>query len=220
MHFEILAEDLSGKIIVEAVVEKILSSISGEHSYRVIPYRGLGHIPENLGGTADPRRRLLLEKLPRLLRGYGKSLRDFPAAVIVVVDADDRDCVAFKREMLDVLESCNPKPDTLFRLAVEEIEAWLLGDQRAVRSAYPNARESALSNYVQDSICDTWEKLADAIYPGGSRRLKPLGYPEVGRVKCEWAMKIAKNLEPDANLSVSFQVFLMGVRNLANLEGN
>lgn len=220
MHFEILVEDESGKIVVETVVENILSSISGEHSYRVISYRGLGHIPRNLSNTTDPQRRLLMEKLPRLLRGYGKSLRDFPAAVIVVVDADDRDCVAFKKEMLHVLDSCNPKPDALFRLAVEEIEAWLLGDQIAVRAAYPDARDSALNSYVQDSICGTWEKLADAIYPGGSRRLKPLGYPEVGRVKCEWAMKIAKNLDPDANLSRSFQVFQTGIRHLASLESN
>lgn len=218
MHFEVLVEDQSGKIALESIMDKILDSDANEHTWRIISYRGIGRLPKNLRGVADPQKRILLDRLPSLLRGYGKSHQDFPAAVIVVVDLDDRDCMEFKRELLDVLNACIPRPKTLFRIAIEEGEAWFLGDRNAVKAAYPNAKDSVLSSYVQDSICGTWEVLADAVYPGGATGLKNLGYPETGRAKCEWAGVIAPYMDVDSNESKSFQVFRDGVRNLAGID--
>lgn len=212
VHFEILVEDQSGKIILEAITGKILGS---DHTCRIFSYGGLGHIPKDLTGRTDPRGRLLLNKLPGLLRGYGKSQQYFPAAVIVVVDLDDRDCLDFKQQMMDILDNCDPKPTTLFRIAIEEIEAWLLGDPDAIKMAYPRVREQILNDYVPDSICGTWEMLADAIYPGGSQKLEKPGYPHTGRLKSEWAHNIAPCLDPERNRSKSFQVFRDGLRNLA-----
>ncbi len=214
MHFEILIEDQSGKIILETITGKILGE---DHAYRIIPYKGVGHIPKDLSGRTDPRGRLLLNKLPRLLKGYGNSLREFPSAVIVVVDLDDKDCLVFKQQMMNILNTCNPKPITLFRIAIEEIEAWLLGDPTAIKMAYPGVREQILNDYVQDSVCGTWETLADAIYPGGSQSLKNIGYPHIGRMKSKWAGNIAPYLDPERNHSKSFQVFRDGLRNLAGI---
>ncbi len=101
----------------------------------------------------------------------------------------------FKQEMLDILNDFNPQPTTLFRIAIEEGEAWLLGDRNALKSAYPRAKEQVLRTYVQDSICGTWEKLADAVYPGGSQKLKQLGWPHTGKAKCEWANNITPHLD-------------------------
>ena len=215
MHFEILIEDKSGKIILETITGKILGE---DHACRIIPYKGVGHIPEDLSGKADLRGRLLLNKLPGLLRGYGKSLREFPSAVIVVVDLDNKDCLDFKQKLMDILNTCDPKPTTLFRIAIKEIEAWLLGDPDAIKMAYPRVREQILKGYVQDSVCGTWETLADAIYPGGSQSLKKKGYPHIGRLKSEWAGNIAPYLDPERNRSKSFQVFRDGLRNLAGIE--
>ncbi len=158
-----------------------------------------------------------MDRLPKLLKGYGKSHQDFSAAVIVVVDLDDKDCRAFKQEMLDVLKTCNPQPITLFRIAIEEGEAWLLGDRNAIKTAYPRAKEQVLNGYMQDSICGTWEKLADAIYPEGSQKLKQLGWPYTGQAKCEWAKNIAPHLDVESNQSRSFQTFRNGIRNLAGI---
>ncbi|MEA2083612.1 MAG: DUF4276 family protein [Thermodesulfobacteriota bacterium] len=218
MHFEILVEDASGKIALESILEKILGPNGQDHTYRIVPYKGIGHIPKDLRGTTDPQKRILLDRLPKLLRGYGKSLQGYPAAVIVVVDLDDKDCLGFKQELLDILNACNPQPTTLFRIAIEEGEAWLLGDRNAVKTAYPRAKERVLNQYVQDSICGTWEKLADAVYPGGSQKLKRLGWPHSGRAKCEWAEKIAPHLDVEVNQSNSFQVFRDGIRDMARLE--
>ena len=217
MHFEVLVEDQSGSIVLEAILKKILGENNNLHSWKMIPYKSLGRIPKNLRGVTDPSKRILLDRLPKLLRGYGKSLQK-ASAVIVVVDLDHKNCVAFKQELLNVLNACGPTPNTLFRIAIEESEAWLLGDRNAVKSAYPNARDTVLEDYIQDSICGTWEVLADAVYSGGSARLKRSGYQETGKAKCEWARKIAHHIDVDMNLSKSFQVFRDGVRNLAAIS--
>ncbi|MCF6177784.1 MAG: hypothetical protein L3J63_00130 [Geopsychrobacter sp.] len=214
MHFEILIEDASGKLALDSIMGKILGPNEQDHTYKVIPYKGIGRIPKNLRGKTDPQKRILLDRLPRLLRGYGKSFQSFPAVVVVVVDLDNKSGVAFKQEMLDILNNCNPKPTTLFRIAIEEGEAWLMGDRNAVKTAYPHAKDQILNTYVQDSICGTWEMLADVVYPGGVQKLKQLGWPYTGQAKCEWAENIAPHLDVENNQSRSFQVFRDGIRNL------
>ena len=214
MHFELLIEDESGRIAVDAVLEGILGANGAPHSWRTHGYKGLGRIPKTLHGKTDPTKRLLLNHLPRLLRGYGKSLGD-SAAVVVVVDLDDRDCIGFKRELLAVLNACRPRPTTLFRIAIEEIAAWLLGDRDAVKAAYPRAKDAVLNAYEQDAICGTWEVLADAVHAGGAAALVKAGGPAPGAAKCAWARKIAPRMEPDHNRSPSFRAFRDGVRRLA-----
>ena len=217
MHFEILVEDASGEILLDRVLKKILGENGVTHTWRQHPYKGVGRIPKNLRKLPNRGTRILLEHLLRLIRGYGKSL-DESSSVVVVVDLDDRDCMAFKAELLDVLEACNPRPRTLFRIAIEESEAWLLGDREALKTAYPNAKAGALSAYEQDSICGTWERLADAVHRGGAAALKRAGWRAAGTAKCEWADKIGAHMNPDRNRSKSFQVFRDGVRKLASLD--
>ena len=214
MHLEVLVEDLSGSIALEILLEKILGKNDSEHSWRIHPYKGIGGFPPGLKPKSDPRKRILLDQLPRILRGYGRSLPDH-SAVVVVVDLDDRDCMKFKQELLAVLDDCDPSPRTLFRIAIEESEAWLLGDRAAVREAYPEAKVPVLNAYEQDSICGTWERLADAVHPGGSMPLKQAARHEAGKAKCEWARRIAPHMDPDRNRSKSFQVFRDGIRSLA-----
>ena len=218
MHVEVLVEDKSGSVALDCLLEKILGANGSVHSWNTIAYNGLGHIPKNLRGVTDPKQRILLDRLPRLLRGYGRSLPQSDA-VVVVVDLDRRDCRAFKRELLAVLNACRPRPRTLFRIAIEESEAWLLGDRAAVKAAYPGAKDSVLNGYVPDSICGTWEVLADAVRPGGAARLKQSGYPETGTAKREWAEKIAPHVDVNRNRSKSFQVFRDGVKALVQ-DGN
>ena len=94
----------------------------------------------------------------------------------------------------------------------------MLGDRAAVTAAYPNTREAVLNGYVQDSICGTWEVLADAVHPGGAARLNQSSYPATGEAKSEWARNIAPRMDVKNNQSESFQVFRDGVRNLAGIQ--
>lgn len=213
MHLEVLVEDQSGTIAVNLLLEKVLGANGQLHSWRTHSYKGIGKLPPDLGKGADPRKRLLLDRLPKLLRGYGKSLRSGDR-VLVVVDSDRKDCAAFEAELLKVLSRCDPAPETLFRIAVEEIEAWYLGDSEALLAAYPKAKTSVLKAYVQDSVCGTWELLADAVHPGGSKALKQQGWPAIGLQKSVWARRISEHMNMEANRSPSFKAFREGVRRL------
>lgn len=213
MHLEILVEDQSGKIVLDRLLPKILRG-DETHTFRVHAYKGIGRIPKGMRPGQDPKKRILLDQLPRLLQGYGASLRHMEAIVIVVVDLDDRVCVDFKQEILALADRCQPRPRLLVRIAIEEIEAWLLGDRDAVLAAYPRANRKVFGDYEQDSICATWELLADAIHPGGAAGLKSKGWPAPGQAKSEWARRIVPHMDVEANQSPSFVAFRDGIRKL------
>ena len=220
MHFEILVEDQSGKKTLDTVVPKMIGE--GD-SFKVIPYKGIGRIPKDLVGKTDPRKRILLDRLPKLLGGYGRTFSQYPdgysAVVIVVCDLDDRCQKTFRDELVDVLDATFPKPAAYFCLAIEEGEAWLLGDLPAVLQAYPRARMDVLRRYVNDSICGTWETLADAIHPGGSGALSKSGWQAVGMEKAKWASDIAPDMDVASNKSPSFQYLREKIQLLASPVG-
>lgn len=215
MHFEILVEDQSGKKALDILIPKIIDE---QHTFESHFYKGIGHIPKNLKNETDVSKRILLNQLPRLLRGFGKTFANypsnFPAVLIVICDLDRRCLKKFLQELLSVLNSCNPKPETLFCLAVEEGEAWFLGDIPAIKKAYPKAKDNILNRYQNDSICGTWEFLADAIFTGGSSALKNKGRGAVGREKSIWAEKIAPGMNVEQNSSPSFRYFRDKIREL------
>ena len=215
MHFEILVEDQSGKRVLDILTPKILGD---QHTFRVIDYRGIGRIPKNLRSRTDASNRLLLDQLPKLLQGYGRTFAgyspNYSAAVIVVCDLDDKCLKTFRQELFAVLNACNPKPETRFCIAIEEGEAWLLGDLPAVKAAYPKAREDVLNGYQNDAICGTCELLADAVSSGGSSALRKKGWLAEGREKSDWAENIAPRMDVDANASPSFQYFRDKIRDL------
>lgn len=211
MHFEILVEDRSGKKALDVLIPKI---IGAQDTFKVRGYKGIGRIPKDLRPRTQANKRILLDQLPKLLRAYGQTFANYPAVLFVVCDLDDRCLKAFRRELLAVLHACNPKPDTRFCVAIEEGEAWLLGDIPAIKAAYPQARDSVLNGYVNDSICGTWELLADAVFPGGSKALAEKEWQSVGREKSVWATKISPLMDVENNASPSFQYFREKLRAL------
>jgi len=136
MHFEILVEDDSGKEMLNVLLPKILPK-DRDATFRVISYKGIGSIPKGLKTSQEASKRTLLNQLPRLLQGYGKTFKSNRSlyAVIVVCDLDDRDFRSFLNELNAVLDNCTEVPLVSFCLAIEEGEAWLLGDIQAVLSA-------------------------------------------------------------------------------------
>ena len=215
MHFEVLVEDQSGKKALDILIPKI---IGDQHTFRVTEYREIGHIPKNLKSGTDASKRILLNQLIRLLRGHGKTFASYPAnysaAVIVVCDLDDKCLKVFRQELFRVLNACNSRPVTRFCVAIEEGEAWLLGDISAIKIAYPNARDNVLSGYTNDAICGTWELLADAIFQGGATGLKNKGWRAVGREKSIWAACIAPLINVKNNKSPSFHYFRQKIQEL------
>lgn len=189
MHFEILVEDISGKRMLDILMPKLVNEL--QHTFKVISYKGIGRIPKRKGNNMNASNRILLDQLPKLLRGYGKTYVNYPvncpAVVILVCDLDNKILDDFLQELIDVLNACNPKPKTKFCIAIEEGEAWFLGDIPAIKNVYPRAKDAILNSYQNDSICGTWEKLAEACRSCLSWR-----YPssfETG-LACNWQRKI------------------------------
>jgi len=215
MHLEILVEDISGKRMLDLLLPKL---IAPDSTFSVHPYRGIGRVPGNMRDTRNASNRILLDNLPKLLKGYGRAFSSYPneysAAVLLVCDLDSKNLDTFLSELNRVLDACNPAPLTSFCIAIEEGEAWFLGDRTAIISAFPNAKIDVLNSYEQDTICGTWELLANAIYAGGQRALSAKGKQAVGYEKSQWAEKITPNMEVGRNVSPSFLFFVNSIRAL------
>ena len=216
MHFEVLVEDSSGAALMEHLIPKLLGEAAGSCTWRIHNYRGIGRIPKNMTLQMDAAKKTLLDNLPRLLEGYGRT----PGydAVLVLVDTDDRNVAAFKQALKDVLARCPNAPQTVFGLATEEIEAWYFGDRVAVLEAYPRADKKVLDKYQQDAVCGTWEMLADALAKGGVAAVKAQGFWKVGELKHEWANRIGPLMDVGRNQSPSFQATRNGVVELVSVN--
>jgi len=217
MHFEILIEDISGKAALEILIPKIIGDI---HTFNIHSYKGIGRIPQGLTASSDSQKRILLDQLPRLIQGYGETFAhypsSYPAVLMIICDLDDKCLRNFRRELLNCLDKCYKKPNTYFCIAIEEGESWYLGDINAIQTAYPKAKINILNAYENDSICGTWEKLADAIFSGGSQGLAKLGWQAVGKEKMAWARNIPPYMNVDNNQSPSFCYFREKLRSLSS----
>ncbi|MDR2603831.1 MAG: DUF4276 family protein [Desulfovibrio sp.] len=221
MHFAILVEDRSGKKALDNLIPKIVRCDNGANTFFIHSYKGIGHIPKDLKSHTEANKRILLDQLPKLLKGFGRTFAgygsSYKAVVIVVCDLDDKNEHKFLDELQNLLDACGDSPpETRFCLATEEGEAWLLGDIPAVRKAYPKARDSVLQRYKNDSVCGTWELLADAVYEGGAAALKAKGRQAVGAEKCKWASEITPFMVAENNNSPSFRRFRTALTTLAD----
>lgn len=216
MNFEILVEDMSGGKLLESLVPKILGYDSCSHSWRIHTYRGLGRLPKNLKAESDPSKRKLLHRLPDILAGYDRSPGyDF---VMVLMDSDARDCKAMLHELKEIPAQKELKIPVMFRLSIEEVEAWYFGDRAAIAAAYPKARLQKLASYQQDSVCGTWEALLEITHQRIAKSVKGSGWMAAGKIKHEWATLIGPFMDIDRNESPSFQKFKNGLRRMLDLQ--
>lgn len=195
MKLHILVEGPAEAALLRGWLRRFLPG----HTASIIQHRGKGRLPANPATHPDPRREGLLDQLPAKLRAYGRSLDPATDRLLVLMDLDQDDCSELKGRLLRTLETCDPRPVALFRIAIEETEAFYLGDPEAIRRAFPKARLSRLKSYQQDSICGTWELFQEVI----QERLED---------KVGWAEKMGEHLGTawqgnGANHSPSFRQF-------------
>lgn len=219
MHFQFLIEDQSGAALIEVLMQRI-SLINGDITYNCKSFKGLGGFTKK-NTVKETKSGKLLNDLATYLRGFNKSLQYISAVIIVVLDNDTRNTDEFLAELNRVAQQNLITVDHVFCIAVEEVEAWLLGDAAAILAAYPLAKVQQLHAYVQDSICGTWEILADVVYPGGVSKLKKEcpTYIEIGKCKSEWAQKIGTHMNIEHNNSPSFKHFITEItKRLSNVS--
>jgi len=211
MHIEILTEDSSTTELLKILVPKLIGTYGEPHTWRLHAYKGMGRLPKDLQRHGDPAKRVLLDQLPRLLGGLGATTSGVDL-IVVVLDSDNRDCKAFLSELKGVASACKVESKTMFRLAIEETEAWYLGDWPALLAAYPKAKAKILREYEQDSVCGTWELLANAVVDGGLEVVRRRGGPLPGDLKHEWARNVGPRMSVEENASPSFLKFCAGLR--------
>ena len=208
MFFYFLIEDQSGEALIHKVMEKMQHKFSNLY-YDCKAFKGIGGFTKR-NTVKETKNEKLLDSLTTYLRGFNKSLKSGDYAVVVVLDNDDRNTEEFKQKLKSIIDQNSITIDHIFAIAVEEMESWLLGDSAAVLTAYPNAKLNVIRSYAQDSICGTWELLADAIYPGGLAKMKKdcPTYREKGLIKSEWASNIGDYMDLGKNESPSFNYFI------------
>ena len=196
MFVEFFLEEPSAEAFLQRFVVKLLPA-GTEVAFRVF------------SGKPD-----LLKKLPERL----KAMSWIPAdhRIVVLVDEDRQDCAALKAQLetaardAGLLTKSAAKGKSfkvLNRIAVEELEAWFLGDPQAIRSAYPRFKPShvaAVNRRDPDAVRGgTWEAL--------ERALQQAGYYSTGLPKIEVARNIGDRLVVTRNNSTSFRQFVQGI---------
>ena len=214
MYFQFLIEDQSSEVLINIIMKKIISIYPQlQISYDSKSFRGIGGFTKK-NMLKDTKTGNLLNDLATYLRGFNKSLQGIEAAIFVVLDNDKRDTSSFYEQLEKVALENNISIDHVFCIAVEEVEAWLLGDEVAISEAYPKYKSSFLKKYVQDSVCGTWEVLANVVYPGGIEKIRKNNYSYmiIGTLKSEWAKNIGLNMNIFSNNSPSFNHFISEIK--------
>lgn len=211
MHFQFLIEDQSSAVLIVKIMEK-LTQDDFKNTFDCKAFQGIGGFTRK-NTVKETRTGKILNDLATYMRGFQRSLQGIDAVLIIVLDSDKRDPEQFRDELEEVAKNNHISMEHVFCLAIEEVEAWLLGDELAIQKAYPSYKKNVLHTYEQDSICGTWELLADVVYKGGIREIKKkkMSFMEIGRLKAEWADKIGNYMDFEQNKSPSFQFFYQAV---------
>ncbi len=196
-HLEILVEEPSTEAALREVMPKILH---GRAHWKAI----------NMGSKGR-----LLKVLPDRLRAYRKRIDSGEdLKIIVLVDRDSDNCETLKQRLEAIASHSGLTTKTavngqgefqvVTRIAIEELEAWFIGDVDALKAAFTSLRGVKFpGNFRNPDNGGTWEQL--------HRFLKRRGIYQKSYPKIEAARKIAKHMEPSRNLSRSFQNFRQGV---------
>lgn len=203
-HVEVLVEERSMAVALEAILPKLLGPIS----FAVRDFQGK---PD------------LVAKLPQRLRGYAKAASP-GLRIVVLVDRDRDDCDDLKAQLEGMAAAAGLRTRTALRskrgggawmivnrIAVEELEAWYFGDWAAVRAAFP--RVSA--NVPRQAPYRNPDAIKGGTAEAFERVLRNAGYFDEGLSKIRAARAVAQRLDPAANTSRSFQVFRDAILELA-----
>lgn len=154
----------------------------------------------------------LLQKLPLLLRGYAQRMQygEPDLRIVVVMDADslgvrrlqELEAIAQAAGLTTDATAAGQRFVVLNRLAVNELESWLLGDRQAVQTAYPRIRFGSLKP-DPDYLAKPSDKLLEM--------LQQIGLFPNGPRKPEWARTIGAHMDPVQNASTSFRLFQQGI---------
>jgi hypothetical protein len=173
-----LLEEYSMKVLLEELLPRVFPDL---------PFLCIAH-----EGKQD-----LERSIPRKLRAW----REPGARFIVLRDNDDGDCRALKQHLLGL---CTERPDTVVRIACQELEAWYLGDPVALAKAFGDAGLATVGQRARFRDPDCVVQPAQALV-----KLVP------SFQKVSGARRMAPLLDPTRSKSRSFRALIDAVQRLA-----
>jgi len=195
MHIEFLVEEPSMEMTLKILIPKMIGS---QHTFVIHNFQD---------------KKKLLKRLPKRMQAYANFLPS-DWRIVVLVDRDNDNCKQLKQALSKASHVVIKKKGhvVLHRIAIEELEAWFLGDIPAIRVEFPKVPANLYKNKKfrdPDAIKGgTWETL--------DKLLKDYGYQ--GLFKTDFAKRVAPFMDIEKNRSKSFQVFRDGLRKMVNQQ--
>lgn len=184
----IFTEELSLKNVLDVILPKILPV---DVYYRIYPHQGK-------------------EDLERALTSTLPSISKIPGSKILITrDQDNNDCVELKKHIFDIVNG-NCSCDFSIRIVCKELEAWFLGDMKAIEKAYPRFKAESHINKSE------FRNVDKVHYP--NRQLLKIIPEYTGRnslPKLEAAENISQYLDISKNNSESFNHTIKAIQRLA-----
>ncbi len=168
------------KVLLEALLPRLYPGLS----FQCVPHEG---------------KQDLEKSIPRKLRAWTEPGVRF----CIIRDNDGADCLALKRRLAALCAEAG-RPETLVRIACQELEAWYFGDPKAVARAYELNEERFVQKAKRSRFRDP-----DAI-TGPAQALTEL-VKEFQKVS--GARRIGPHLGRD-NRSASYRMLLTGMDRL------
>jgi hypothetical protein len=175
-----LLEEYSMKVLLEALLPRVFPALR----FLCVPHEG---------------KQDLERSIPKKLKAW----REPGARFIVVRDNDNGDCRALKHRLVGL---CTARPDTVVRIACQELEAWYLGDPAALAEAFGDVRLAEIGRRAQFRDPDTVVNPAAAL-----EELVP------SFQKVSGARLLGPRLDPARNSSGSFRALMDAVQRLTSL---
>lgn len=162
------------------------------------------HLDENYFIRPHEGKSDLMRSIPRKLKGFGAQ-RNQVTGFVIVQDQDSNDCKKLKQELLNLCATnSSGNIRYLVRIVCHELEAWYLGDMRALENVFPKFKAKNHKGKAMFRVPD------DCVNPKAKLKLLLEDYPQIAT-----AAAMAKNMDIEHNQSESFQQFIAGVKRFA-----
>lgn len=174
-----LLEELSMKTLLDGLLPRVMPDVS----FICVPHEG---------------KQDLEKSIPRKLRAW----REPGACFVVVQDNDGGDCRELKQRLAELCHAAG-RPDTLVRIACQELEAWYIGEPEAMARAFENPRLAGIGERAR-------YRDPDAVMQPSKEIVKLV--PEFQKIS--GARKMAACLSRNGNRSRSFNVMMDGIERI------
>ena len=174
-----LLEERSMKILLEGLLPRLLPDCP----FICVPHEG---------------KQDLEKSIPRKLRAW----REPGARFVIVRDNDGSDCHALKQKLSALCDDAGP--NTIVRIACQELEAWYFGEPEAMAQAFDRAHLRKIRNKSRYRDPDAIQQ--------PSREITKL-VPEFQKIS--GARRMASYLSRNGNRSRSFQIMMEGIERMA-----